>query len=408
MTVRVNLGARPHRAAALGLALALLATAFPPQARVASGAPGDSLASEPPRPFVDGGFDDKPHLTGLFGTLALGGYLEGSAGWARADGATDELGAELTRWNLLVSTSLHGRVTIFSELEVEEGGEEITLELAQVDVRFASAFTLRGGILLLPLGRFNLAHDAPRNEIVSRPAVAQDLLGVALAQPGLGAIGRFELARGARFTYEAYAVNGYHDGLISDSFGGTRLVAGRRNFEDANASPAVVGRLELSPNRRTALGLSGYHGAYNVYRLGGLAVDARRDVTVGVLDLELPLGSLVWSGEGALVNVEVPTTLEGLFASRQAGAYVMAAWAFGAAWVEAMPGSWFTVAARLDAVDFDRDLAGDSMRALSLGLNFRPVPETVLKLGYERGETRDRFNNLGTFARVQLGLASYF
>jgi len=408
MRPRTNMGARPRCAPAMGLALGLLATAFPPQARVASGAPGDSLASEPPRPFVRGGFDDKPHLTGLFGKLALGGYLEGRAGWARADGVTDELGVELTRWNLLVSTSLGDRVKIFSELEVEKGGEEITLELAQVDVRFVSAFTLRGGILLLPLGRFNLAHDAPRNEIVSRPIVSQELIGVALAQPGLGAFGRFDLARGARFTYEAYAVTGYHDGLISDSPDGTRLIAGRRNFEDANASPALVGRLEWSPNRRAALGLSGYHGAYNVYRLDGLAVDARRDVAVGVLDLELPLGPLLWSGEGALIEVDVPPTLAGLFASRQAGAYVMAAWGFGVGWVDAMPGSWFSLAARLDAVDFDRDLTGDSMRALSLGLNFRPVRETVLKLGYERGETRDRFNNLGTFARVQLGLASYF
>jgi hypothetical protein len=59
-------------------------------------------------------------------------------------------------------------------------------------------------------------------------------------------------------------------------------------------------------------------------------------------------------------------------------------------------------------VDFDRDLAGDSMRALALGLNFRPVPETVLKLGFERGETRDRFNNPAGFAALRLGIASYF
>jgi hypothetical protein len=368
----------------------------------------DSLAAGPARPFVRGGYDDKPHIAGLFGRIAVGGYLEARAGWTRQDGATEELGVSLTRWNVLIATRIRDRVEIFSEIEFEEGGDQATVELAQVDVRLTPAFNTRAGILLLPLGRFNLAHDAPRNEMVTRPAEAEALLGVALAQPGLGVFGRVDRAGGARVTYEVCAVTGYHDGLIADSPDGTRLPAGRRNFEDANASPAVVGRIEWSPGRRTGLGLSGYHGAYNLYRAGGLDVDARRDVSVAVLDLEAPLGPVEWSGEVAAVRVDVPPTLAGLFAGRQAGAYLVGAWRFGDGWIARMPGSSFTLAARVEAVDFDRDLAGDSMRALALGLNFRPVPETVLKLGFERGETRDRFNNPAGFAALRLGIASYF
>jgi hypothetical protein len=86
----------------------------------------------------------------------------------------------------------------------------------------------------------------------------------------------------------------------------------------------------------------------------------------------------------------------------------MGAWRFGDGWIQGMPGSSFTLAARVEGVDFDRDLDGDSIRALTLGLNFRPVPETVIKFGFERGETRDRFNNPGAFARLRLGVASYF
>lgn len=368
----------------------------------------DSLDALAARPFVRGGYDDKPHLAGLFGRIAVGGYLEARAGWTRQDGATDELGVEVTRWNLLLSTRVRERVAIFSEIEFEEGGQEVTVELAQVDIRFARAFNTRTGILLLPLGRFNLAHDAPRNEMVTRPAEAEALLGVALAQPGLGVFGRFDRPGGGRFTYEAYAVTGYHDGLIAESPEGTRLAAGKRNFEDRNASPGLVSRIEWSPGAKAGLGLSGYHGAYNVYRADGLAVDDRRDVSVMVLDLDAPTGPIRWSGEVAGVRVELPPTLPGLFASRQAGAFVTGAWRFGEGWIASMPGSSFTLAARGEAVDFDRDLAGDSIRALALGLNFRPVPETVIKLGYERGGTRDRFNNPGAFARLQLGIATYF
>lgn len=401
-------GRSPHDMRRSVVLLLIAAAAILPGPGIDPVLAADSLAVGPARPFVRGGYDDKPHLAGLFGRIAVGGYLEARAGWTRQDGVTDELGVEVTRWNLLVSTRIRDRVEIFSEIEFEDGGEEATVELAQVDVRFAPAFSTRAGILLLPLGRFNLTHDAPRNEMVTRPAEAEALLGVALAQPGLGAFGRFDRPSGARFTYEAYAVTGYHDGLIADSPEGTRLAAGRRNFEDANASPAVVGRIEWSLNRHAALGVSGYHGAYNVYRADGLDVDERRDVTVGVLDFDAPSGPIHWSGEYAVVQVDVPPTLPGLFAARQAGAHLVGAWRFGERWIASMPGSSFTLAARAEAVDFDRDLAGDSIRALALGLNFRPVPETAIKLGYERGETRDRFNNLATFAGIRLGLASYF
>jgi hypothetical protein len=405
MTSRTGRGGATRLAGAaflFGLATALAGPG------VGRGVADDSLAAGPARPFVRGGYDDKPHLTGMFGRIALGGYLEARAGWARQDGVTEELGVEVTRWNLLLSTRIRDRVHIFSELEFEDGGQEVTVEMAQVDIRFARGFNTRAGVLLLPLGRFNLAHDAPRNEMVTRPAEAEALLGVALAQPGLGVFGWIDRPGGTRFTYEAYAVTGYHDGLLLDSPDGTRLAAGRKNFEDRNASPALVARIEWSPAAQAGLGLSGYRGAYNVYRAAGLDVDERRDVSVTVLDLEAPLGPIQFSGEAANVRVALPPTLPGLFAARQAGAYLMGAWRFGESWITGMPGSSFTLAVRGEAVDFDRDLAGDSMRALALGLNFRPVPETVVKLGFERGETRDRFNNLGAFARLRLGIATYF
>jgi hypothetical protein len=398
------------RGAALWLALIAPAAGDPVPAASAQ-APADSVAAperSASRPFVEGGYDDKPFLTGLFGQIRLGGYLEGETAWEREDGATSEFGTELTRFNVLLSTTIRGRVNVFGEIEFEEGGDEITLEMAQVDLYLVPAFNARAGMLLLPLGRYNLAHDGPRNELPSRPAEAEQLLGVALAQPGLGAYGRFDRRSGARFTYEAYAINGYQDELLTNSPDGTRLPAGKDNPEDANASPAFVSRVEWSPHFRSAFGLSGYVGAYNVSTLEGLEVDDRRDVTVGVLDVEQPIGPVVLTGEGALVHVEIPPTLEGLFASRQSGAYLQIAWRFGSRWVDTMPGSSFTLAARLDGVDFDEDLAGDSVRSLTLGVNFRPVPESAIKLALVRGETRDRFNNLAAFARMQLGIATYF
>lgn len=363
----------------------------------------DSVVTEQ-RPFVAGGYDDKPYLAGIFGRIRLGGYVEANGFWAREDGVTSELGIELTRWNLLAATELGSRVRVFSEIEIEEGGEEITLELAQIDVRIVPAANVRGGMLLLPLGRFNLTHDAPRNELPSRPAEAEQLLGVALAQPGLGGFGSFE-RNANRLTWELYTVTGYTDAILTGSPDGTRLPAGRRNPEDANASPAFVSRIEWSRSARMGIGVSGYIGAYNTFKLDGLVVDERRDVAVAVVDLEAPIGWLQISGEAAHVEVEIDPALAGLFATRQQGFYLQAAAPIPDDLTVNM--RW-TAAARLDVVDFDRDLPGDSMRSLTLGVNLRPIPETALKLAWVRGETHDRFDNVAKFARVEAGIHTYF
>lgn len=383
-----------------------VASAAEPKAASAAAPAADSTAASA-RPFVAGGYDDKPYLTGVFGRIRVGGYVDVLGAWVREDGVTSELGLSLTRWNLLAATELGSRVRVWSEVEIEDGGEEVTLELAQVDVHLVSAFNVRAGMLLLPLGRFNLTHDAPRNELPSRPAEAEQLLGVAIAQPGLGVFGQHTRAE-SRFTWELHAVNGYQDGILVTSPDGTRLPAGKKNPEDANASPGFVGRVEWSPRSRTSLGVSGYHGAYNVYRLEGMDVDERRDVSVAVLDVDVPVGPVTLSGEAAAVRVELPPSFAGAFASRQGGFYAQAAVPFALPRTLTASSPPFTAAIRVDAVDFDRDLAGDSMRSLTLGVNVRPVPEAACKLAYVRGETRDRFDNLATFARIELALSTYF
>jgi hypothetical protein len=47
-------------------------------------------------------------------------------------------------------------------------GEEITLETAILDFEIHELLTLRAGVILSPLGRFNLAHDSPANDLVER------------------------------------------------------------------------------------------------------------------------------------------------------------------------------------------------------------------------------------------------
>ena len=361
-----------------------------------------------PRPFVRGGAYDKPFLTRLAGRTAIGGYAEAHARYERVDGLKDSFGFEAKRFNLFANTRVSDFVRLGAELEFEEGGEEIKLEYAAIDFRIHPSLTLRGGMLLSPLGRFNLSHDSPLNEFTDRPLVSTELLGVALSEPGFGALGQFGLGGTSRLTYELYATNGFHDGLITDSPEGTRIPLGRGNFDDNNGAPAVVGRVSYSPRPGYELGLSAHRGAYNTFDEGGATVDERRALTISVVDVEAMIAGATISGEAAMARIDVPAGLTGIYASRQRGAYLEAVRPFGRGWVRTMPTSTFAVKARLDAVDFDVDLPGQSTSQISLGLNFRPTQDSVLKLDFVRGRGRDRFNNLGEHAFLLGSIATYF
>ena len=360
------------------------------------------------RPFVRGGVYDRPYLTRLLGRTAIGGYAEMHARWQRRDGATEERGFELKRWNLFTATDVSDFIRIGAELEVEEGGEEIKLEFAAIDLRLAPQLTLRGGMLLSPIGRFNLAHDSPLNEFTDRPLVSTELLGTALSEPGLGVLGVLPVGSRGRLTYEVYAVNGFHDGLIADSPDGTRVALGRGNLEDNNAVPAVVGRVAWSPTLDLEFGVSGHHGAYNLFDDEGLRVDDRRDLTIVAVDMDGAVAGFRLAGEAALVNIDIPPGLRDVNASDQRGLYVELLRDFARGAVATMPQSYFSVAARLDVIDLDANIPGDNTRQVTAGFNFRPTPDTVFKLNYLRGTTRDRFNNPADHAGVLFSIATYF
>ena len=368
----------------------------------------DTAQAAPDRPFVRGGIYDKPSQTRLLGRTVIGGYAEAHARYERVDGLRDEAGFQAKRFNLFASATVNDFVRIGAELEFEDGAEEILLEYAAIDFRIHPALTLRGGMILSPLGRFNLSHDSPLNEFTDRPLVSTELIGVALSEPGFGVLGQFPAGRTGRLTYELYATNGFHDGLLMDSEDGTRIPLGRRNFEDNNGSPAFVGRLAWSPGVGNELGVSMHHGAYNTFDLEGASVDERRDLTIAVLDAEAMLFGVRFTGEAARATIDIPSGLSGIYASSQRGVYVEAVRDFGRGWVSTAPQSVFAVKARWDYVDFDTEVEGTSIAQITVGVNFRPTQDSVLKLDFVRGRGRDEFNNLGEHAFVLASLATYF
>jgi hypothetical protein len=368
----------------------------------------DTASDTTSRPFVRGGAYDKPYQSRLLGRTAIGGYAEAHARWEAADGAVEDAGFVAKRFNLFTNTRVSDLIRIGAELEFEEGGEEIKLEYAAIDLLLHPAFTVRGGMILSPLGKFNLSHDSPLNEFTDRPLVSTELLGVALSEPGFGVLGQVSLRGSARLTYEAYATNGFHSGLIDDSELGTRIPLGRGNHEDNNASPAFVGRVAWSPTVNHEIGVSGHRGAYNRFSADNATIDDRRDVSIAVVDIETRLFGTIINGEAALARIGVPPGLLGIYAEKQHGWYVEGVREFGHGRLRALPESSVALKLRWDFVEFDADIAGESTGRVTGGLTFRPTRDSAIKLDYGRGRTRDRFNNASEHALLLMSIATYF
>ncbi len=359
------------------------------------------------RPLVDGGMGDKPFIQAQQGQTRIGGYVEAHFRYAKSLGITDELTFETKRFNVFTYTPVTQRLRVASELEFEEGGEEIKLEIAAIDFEIHPTLTFRGGIVLSPLGRFNLSHDSPANDLTDRPLVSTQIIPTALSEAGMGFFGTFYPSVNARVTYEVYLVNGFDEGVIRASGDGTRIPEGRGNFEDNNQRPSWVGRVGLSPVRQAELGLSLHTGPYNEWEADGLAIDQKRGVTIWAVDWDAAWRSFELVGEYANASIDVPSET-GVLQANQAGVYAQVNAHFGRGWISDLPQSVFTGVFRYGKVDFDTDADGDSQRRLTFGLNFRPEEDAVFKLDYQRENSLDPLNNEVEGAAVLFSVATYF
>ncbi len=366
---------------------------------------------------VQGGIYNRPFLASV-GRTAIGGYVEGNTNYFREDGITEGFSMELRRFNVFLFSSIGSRIRFISELEFEHGTEEIALETALVDFIVNPSFVLRGGVILPPVGAFNVNHDGPRWDVVERPLVSTEIIPATLSEIGFGVHGRL-FPRGLTVTYDAYLSNGLGDGVILNDAGRTRLASGKGDglvAEDNNGRPALSGRLGFQRRNLGELGLSYYGGTYNTFRIEGLDVDAKRSVRLAALDLNTEIHSVSVRGELALAWIDVPADLQEVFGERQWGFHLDAVVPLFRPRIRGLTDPVVSAVGRVERVDFNRgsfastgDPIGDEIDAFTLGLSFRPAAGTVFKANYRYESIRDLQGNApAKRAGFQFGLATYF
>lgn len=352
-----------------------------------------SVHAQEPRAGLPGGIYDKPYIKEMGKHIAIGGYIDMEFEWAEGQNST----FDQHRFIPFIYSQVSDRIRVSTEIEFEHGGDvpgsgEVKLEYAVMDFRLTESFNFRGGVILSPLGRLNLLHDSPLNDLTERPRVNTQIMPSTLSESGMGFFGSFYPSEASVGTYELYLVNGFNAGVVNKN-GQLRIRSGRGSKkQDNNNDKALVGRLGISPRLGLGLGASFHSGKYD-------APGANRLSILG-LDAKFTHGPAELQGEYAYA------TASGVSIDQQ-GAYAQTNFHF--AQDKFLPGSILTAVIRWDWVDFDKNQTGDSDYGLTAGLNFRPVEDAVFKLDYN-WTWRTPFNGDKSDAqgRFFFSVSSYF
>ncbi|MEQ9217942.1 MAG: hypothetical protein RLO17_07870 [Cyclobacteriaceae bacterium] len=353
--------------------------------------------------------------------VSVGGYIEADYGYMGEDGITDGHSFRVPRMTLFVASSIHRKIKFLSEIEFEEGGEEVAIEFAALDISMHPLLNLRGGIVMNPIGAFNQNHDGPKWEFVDRPIAATEMLPATWSNVGFGLYGKYYVKEWA-FGYEAYLTNGFNDAIINNGENRTFLPASKENkerFEESsNGEPLFTGKIALRHNEVGEIGLSYMGGIYNTHEVDGLTLDDARRLNVYAIDFNatVPGVKTFFVGEWVWVNIDVPATFSQQFGDRQRGGFVDLVQPILTGKVLGFDKASFNVAMRFEYVDWNEgtfretgENIGDDIWAVVPGMSFRPTAQTVIRLNYRlMGQTDILGNPPARISGIQFGVSSYF
>jgi len=351
---------------------------------------------------------------------AIGGYLEGNTNYFVEDGVGEGFSMELRRFNIFLYSNISPSITLLSELEFEHGTEEIALETAIIDFEVNPALNFRAGILLPFIGLVNTNHDSPKWEFIDRPLSSTEIIPTTLSEVGFGFYGKFYPHINSIISYDAYLVNGLQEEIILNDQGKTHLPSGKTEEmfgEDNNGLPMYNARIGYSHRKLGEIGLSGYGGVYNRFRIEGEKVAEKQYLSIMAIDWSTQLKKLTIQGEFVLVNVEVDPAISEIYGTKQYGGFIEAVYPLIQRTILRFENSVINAGLRFERIDYNvgkfktniTTNIGDENTAIAFSLSLRPNASTIIRANYRYHWIQDNLGNpTARKAGFQFGIASYF
>lgn len=331
------------------------------------------------------------------------------------------------------------------ELEGQDGSE-IKLEQFWVQYNLTKNVAVRGGIILPPLGRFNILHDddywdIPRRTLIDRDAPALPVKS-AWSEAGAGLIGSKPIGKGF-INYQFYVVNGVALDFALEQVVAVRDDKTKIEFEPeigfdsgpvngSRAANALTWRFGISPRVGNEIAFSGYHGKYTPKFLqtsayiNSFGVDGK--LTVGNFESE---GEFIYTKFGKIERVltdlarnlvnsstedelnetetEVEIGLKGPFTDHRHGFWVDLKYRWRPDWLkQSFLGEGFSDPQLIPIVRYERvwynkfvrefefrqgvggdlDMENLSQDRFTIGLTYRPVSSVPISFAYQRNQRR--------------------
>jgi hypothetical protein len=200
-------------------------------------------------------------LSGNYGSaVTVGAY--GEMLYNQPEGDNGEL--DIQRLVLLLGYRFNEKTQFVTELEFEHVNE-VFVEQAFVNYAVGSNVSIRGGLMLVPMGIINEFHEPTTFNGTERPAMDNTIVPTTWRELGIGVAGRMnDLSLG----YQAYVFNGFKsteadgEGGVSGFLQGSNgLRSGRqKGIKSTVDSPTLSAKLDYYGIRGLRLGLSGYFG----------------------------------------------------------------------------------------------------------------------------------------------------
>ena len=366
-----------------------------------------------------------------FGNVSLGGYADIEfEGFENTNSTFDQ-----ARLVLNVGAQPHERLLLYSELEFEHGGTnypggdgETKIEQAWANFAINDWMNLKGGIFLVPFGKFNLLHDSDIQELTDRPLFARRLIPSTWTDAGFGFLGELPIGEKLKWkilpdfylNYETYLGNGL-DEDISDR--GIRDARGSAS-NDLNNNKDFVTRLGFGFNPNLEIGMSTYYGKFG---RSGNSTRNGKDSIFGIgSDIDFKRGPFELVGDfayfdfedGALVDHDNSNATAAVSAPKyMRGFYIEPRYHF---WPKFLSNTFLgrgfkdpklTLVGRYDWVDIgddgDAGTGANEERRYTIGMNYRPIESWVFKLEYQwnrtKNEVLERGNNDGVMASMAIG-----
>lgn len=199
-------------------------------------------------------------LSGNYGkAVTVGAY--GEITYNQPESLNGEM--DVQRMVLLFGYKFNDKTQFVTEVELEHV-EEVFVEQAFVNYAVGDNISLRGGLMLVPMGIVNEYHEPTTFNGVERPAIDNVIVPTTWREIGFGVTGRFPEAS---IGYQAYVFNGFKstensDGEVTGFLKGSNGLRGGRQkaIKSTVDSPTFSTKVEYYGFPGLRLGLSGYFG----------------------------------------------------------------------------------------------------------------------------------------------------